>query len=320
MHVLLLWTESAGFMSQTIKTFKTIPQTTLRRLRNTPSYFFLLWRWVTWLLALITIVSVPAYLHTPPAILLLTVTLLQTLVITLYAPVFRLFLPDLPGAKNGRRPKQRAMWRRRRPQPLAANEEANLLAPLAHTRNPYWDSAIYGIDVIICGMVTYYGGYFGAPHFGIGSPFYRYGISTALAAALTYRYRGGLAAAIGYDLFMLLGAFFPPTQIPYVALSVRDVASSLIDAPVIAILAAYIASLLESYTRSKRREQDNVRNQRALLRVGETLVTGASDRERLLKQSAEQIRRGGHFERLMIALIRTNEAGENKAILKLTAA
>jgi len=299
-------------MSQTIKTFKTIPQTTLRRLRNTPSYFFLLWRWVTWLLALITIVSVPAYLHTPLAIFLLIVTLLQTLIITLYAPVFRLFLPDLPGAKNGRQPRQRAMRRRRRPRPLSVDEEANLLPPLAHTRNPYWDSAIYGIDVVICGMVTYYGGYFGTPHFGIGSPFYRYGISTALAAAWTYRYRGGLAAAIGYDLFMLLGAFFPPTQIPYVALSVRDIASSLIDAPVIAILAAYIASLLESYTRSKRREQDNVRNQRALLRVGETLVAGASDRERLLKQSAEQIRRGGHFERLIIALIRTNEAGENK--------
>ena len=50
--------ESANFMSQIIKTVKTIPQTASRRLRNTPSYFFLLWRWFTWLLALITLVSI----------------------------------------------------------------------------------------------------------------------------------------------------------------------------------------------------------------------------------------------------------------------
>ena len=261
-HCVITRAESASFMSQIIKTVKTIPQTASRRLPNTPSYFFLLWRWVTWLLALITPVSIHGQPLPLLAALLLGITFLQTLVVTLYAPVFQFFLP---GRNRLLQPRQRASTKPRkpekrwRPRPLATDEEPNIVTPLASTRNPYWDFAIYGLDVVICGTVTYYGGYFGTPHFGIGSPFYRYGISTALAAAFTYRYRGGLAAALGYDLLILFGAFFPPTQIPYVALSARNLAGSLLDAPVIAVLAAYMASLLESYTRSKRREQDNSR-------------------------------------------------------------
>jgi signal transduction histidine kinase len=172
--------------------------------------------------------------------------------------------------------------------------------------------------MVICGLVTYFGGYFGVPRFGVGSPFYRYGISTALAAALTYRYRGGLAAAIGYDLFVLLGAFFPPTQVPYDPLNARDLVSSLLDAPLIAILAAYIASLLESYTRSKRREQDNVRLQKAFRYVSETLIRDVGDRQNFLKQSAERIRKGGHFERLILALVHYEDGEENsKRVAKI---
>ncbi len=308
-------TESSTGMSQVTKIFRAIPQTTLRRLRNTPSYFFLLWRWGTWLLAFITIVADANYRSSWVAILLLVITFLQTLVVTLYAPVFQILLPRLPRTKRVRAPRRtrrRRLWKSGQLEPLATDEEPDLLTPLARTRNPYWDAAIYGADVVLCGLVTYFGGYFGAPHFGIGSPFYRYGLSTALAAALTYRYRGGLAAAIGYDLFMLLGAFFPPTQIPYVPLSARDVVSSLLDAPLIAILAAYIASLLESYTRSKRREQDNVRQQKAFRYVSETLIQDVGEQQNFLKQSAERIRKGGHFERLIIALVR-NEDGEGSS-------
>ena len=304
-------------MRQSSNTLKVIPQTTLRRLRNTPSYFFLLWRWVSWLFALISLVSIQGRPNLPLAILLLVITFVQTLVVTLYAPIFQFLLPALPGKKRVRQPGQRGLaaqrtfWRLRL-HSLAADEEGDILTPLARTRNPYWDIAIYSFDVILCGMVTYFGGYFGTPHFGSSSPFYRYGLSTALAAALTYRYRGGLAAALGYDLFILLGAFFPPPGAPYYPLLVRDLAGSLLDAPLIAILAAYLASLLESYTRSRRREQDNVRLQKALRHVSEALVRGAGDRQSLLQYSAEQMRKGGHFERLLLALVRdTNDINDN---------
>jgi len=296
-------------MRQSSKTLKAIPQTTLRRLRNTPSYFFLLWRWVSWLFALIWIVSIQGRPNLPLATLLLVITFIQTLVVTLYAPIFKILLPTLPGMKIMRQPgqlvaaDQRKFWQLRR-RPLAADEEGDILTPLARTRNPSWDIAIYSLDVVICGMVTYFGGYFGIPHFGSSSPFYRYGISTALAAALSYRYRGGLAAALGYDLFILLGAFFPPPGTTYYPLLARDLAGSLLDAPVIAILAAYLASLLQSYTRSRRREQDNVRLQKALRHVSETLVAGARDRQSLLQYSAAQMRKGGHFERLLLGLVR----------------
>jgi signal transduction histidine kinase len=111
-----------------------------------------------------------------------------------------------------------------------------------------------------------------------------------------------LAAASGIEFFVLLGVFLPPSGLPHVQPDAIDLTGSLIDAPIIALLAAYLATLLENYARSKRREQDNVRNQLALRSVSETLMQGASDVHHLLEQSAEQIRKGGHFERLFITL------------------
>jgi signal transduction histidine kinase len=314
--------KSKEVMSQTRKTFRAIPQTTLRRLRNTPTYFFIVWRWSFWLYALAWIwTSSPELvsLHAVPLNLsverlLLVITLVQTLLATLYTPVFQIFLPRLPWmdrlplqkqrkARSLQRPRAR-VWNRRNPRPLASDEEADILTPLARTQNPFWDILVLGLDVLICGLVVYFSAPFWTPPFGDGSPFYRYGLSTVLVAAFTYRYRGGLAAALGYDLFMVLGAFFPPLFLHAHFVPVaRDLIGSLMDAPVVAILAAYMATLLGSYTRSKRREQDNARRRRALMSVGETLVQGASDRYTLLQRSAEQIRKGGHFGRLVVALL-----------------
>ena len=46
-------------MSQKNKTLRGIPYTTLRRLRYTPTYFFLIWRWTFWFYALVWIIVVP---------------------------------------------------------------------------------------------------------------------------------------------------------------------------------------------------------------------------------------------------------------------
>lgn len=300
-------------MSQSKKTFKAIPGTTLRRLRNTPSYFFLIWRWTMWFFAFIWIVTSQ---YTPSqtrlAIFLLTLTFIQSLAVTLYAPVFQIFFPWLPGKntflssgqrtarfQRNRRPTR---WNFRRPQPLAEDEDADILTPLASTVNPYWNIALYTLDVIICGLVTYFGGVFGNQPFGNGSPFYRYGFSAAFAAAFAYRYPGALAASFGYELFILLGLLLPPPGAVHYIPNAIDLESSFIDAPLAAILAAYLATLLSSYTKTKRELQDNARRQQALVRVGETLMRGASDREQLLQQSVVQIRQGGHFQRLAIGL------------------
>ncbi len=303
-------------MRQLKKPFRAsaIPDMALRRLRSTPSYFFLIWRWSMWLYALIVIVFFkPVYIESPTfkyqnlAALLLTITFIQTLIVTLYAPIFQLFLPRFP---------QLEKWfgQSKRRRPPAEDEEPDLVPPLVRTRNQYWDVAIYSLDVIICGLVMYYSGPISRPPFGLGSPFYRYGLSTVLAAALAYRYRGGLAAAAGYDLFTLLGIFIPAPGSPqqYMA-NVIDIAGSLIDAPVAALLSAYIATLLENYARSKRREQENTRRQKALVHVGETLLKGSSDRQELLKRSAAQIRQGGHFHCLVIGLIEHTSDDDNTA-------
>jgi signal transduction histidine kinase len=309
-------------MRQPTKTLRGVTQTSLRRLRNTPTYFFLIWRWVTWLYALLVIVATHVPLNL--ALLPLAVTFIQALVVTLYAPVFQIFLPDLPGLKKLQSPgprkeqpnrRQRRLLGSRRQQPMAADDEAEILKPLSATNNPKWDAVIYGLDVIICGLVTYYGGIFGNPPFGSGSAFYRYGLSTVLAAAFTYRYRGGLAAAFGYEAIMLFGAFVPPPFHHYpLTLTIQDFVGSLIDAPLVALLAAYLATLLNSLTQSKRREQDTVRRQHSLLRVSETLVAGASDQLHFLQKSAEQIRKGGHFERLIAALVTHEGNGSNTAL------
>ncbi len=298
-------------MPQPVKTLRGVTQASMRRLRNTPTYFFLIWRWVTWLYALLVIVTT----HVPinVALLPLVVTFFQASVVTLYAPVFQIFLPDVPllkklqalgSRKNQTSRRQQRLLGTRRQQPMAADDEAEILKPLSATNNPKWNAVIYGLDVVICGLVTYYGGIFGNPPFGSGSAFYRYGLSTVLAAAFTYRYRGGLAAAFGYEMIILFGAFVPPPYHHYpLMLTIQDFASSLIDAPLVALLAAYLATLLNGLTQSKRREQDTVRRQHSLLRVSETLVAGASNQLHFLEKSAEQIRKGGHFERLIVALL-----------------
>jgi signal transduction histidine kinase len=314
-------------MKKSARTFKTIPGTTLRRLRNTPSYFFLIWRWTMWFFALIWIVAVANH-YTPAqtqlAILLLTVTFIQSLVVTLYAPVFQIFFPWLPGKSSFLSSRKRAprFQRKRRPimsgfhrpQPLAEDEDADILTPLAQTLNPYWDIGIYALDVIICGLVTYFGGALSSNEpFGNGSPFYRYGFSAAFAAAFAYRYPGALAASFGYDLFILLGLLVSPPGAAHYTVNAIDLEGSLIDVPLSAILAAYLATLLSSYTKTKRELQDNARRQQALVRVGETLMREASNREHLLQQSVAQIRQGGHFQRLVIGLIdNTSDDEDNK--------
>ena len=292
-----------------------LPDTTLRRLRNTPTYFFLIWRWIWWIYALAWIALNPT--HPFYLFILLGITLVQALIVTLYAPVFKLLLPGVTikrpyRAKKSKPRQQKAErgfhLRRKTLQPLTLDEELETLPPIARSSNRYKNIAIYGLDVVICGLVMYFSAVYKTPPFGNGSPFYRYGFSTVFVAAFAFRYRGGLAAAIGYDLFVLLGVFLHPPLAPaYHALQVQDLFGSLFDAPLVAIFAAYMSTLLNSYTRNKRHEQDSVRRQRALLNVAEILLHGASDRYQFLQENAEKIRRGGHFARLILAMITHSE-------------
>ncbi|GHO52359.1 sensor histidine kinase [Ktedonobacter robiniae] len=267
-----------------------------QRLRATPSYFFLIWRWSMWLYALVLIVgSREPYTKYPAygiSVVLLFVTLLQTLIVTLYSPVARHFFPRLrlPFASPPR---------------SVIDEEEPIPTALARLRNPYSNLILYGIDLLVCGLVTYLSGPFALhPYFGTSSPFYRYGISTAFAAALAYGYRGGLGAALGYDLFIVLGILFRPTYAdPLYTPNVIDVVGSLVDTPVAALVAALIISLLDRYVRSLQSEQANVRQQKAQLDLGNVLIQAAYERQHLLTKSAEQLRQGGRFESLALALV-----------------
>jgi signal transduction histidine kinase len=205
--------------------------------------------------------------------------------------------------------------RGRKPSPARSEEEGpEIITPLVQTRNPYWNILIYGGDLIICGLATYFGGPFGGPPYGNGSPFYRYGLSTVFAAAMSYRYAGGLAAAVGYDLFFFIALLLPApgSPNPFPTPTVVDVIGSLIDAPLAAILIAYFTTLMSNYAQSKKREQANVRSQRALLGVSATILSEARDSSRLLQRVAEQIRQGGHFQRLVITLIKDAAAQETQ--------
>lgn len=273
-------------------------ETTGQNLRATPSYFFLIWRWSMWFYALVLIVgSQPPYTEKPAygvSIAMLFVTLIQTLIVTLYAPVIRHLFPRL-----------RLPFSSQTRQIGAGGEEEAIPAALTRLRNPYGTIALYTADVLVCGLATYLTGPFAMhPTFGTSSPFYRYGISTAFAATLAYRYRGGLAAALGYDLFVVLGILFPPiySDLAYRP-NVIDIAGSLVDTPVATLVAAFIVTLLDRYIVSIQREQANGQRQKAQLDLGDVIIHAAYERDRLLAESAEQLRQGGRFERLSLAVM-----------------
>src|SRR6516225_9368876 len=117
-------------MSQKKKSLRGIPYTTLRRLRYTPTYFFLIWRWTFWLYALIWIMVAPT---NPKSLLvvLLAITFIQSLLATLYTPVFKIYFPGLPLKSKKKNPKQESwrriralrhfLWKRNAQQALAAD-------------------------------------------------------------------------------------------------------------------------------------------------------------------------------------------------------
>ena len=296
-------------MTQPRKRLRALSGTTIRRIRNTPNYLFLLWRWSAWFYAAIIIIGFRPKVYAPitPLIgfIFLGITFVQTLIGTLYAPVFQVFFPYLPRL-GGLRPSDSTLRRR------AQDDDTEILTPLASTPNQYFTIAIYALDVIICGLVVYFTGPNGGePYFGVSSPFHRYGLSAALAAGFAYGYPGALAASVGFDLIITFAIFVQAPNTPiYYHPNVLDILGALFDTPLVAIIAAAFASILVSYAQSKRREQDNTRRQRALVRVSETLAKGATSKEQLLQHSVTPMRQGGHFQRLMIALVNTPSSDE----------
>ncbi len=291
-------------MSQKNRFLKTTVQPTLRQWRQSPTYFFLVWRWGNWIFAVIWYVMLGYQMNAYTLLVLrvcLALSLVQSLVVTLYSPLSRLFLTRRRG--KGIR------------QTVDDDEALRILNPLTNTRNAYWGASIYILDVLICGLLVYFGATNQNPTFGIGSPFYRYGLSAVMVASFNYSYGGGLLAALAYSGLSILGAFvFPPGQwIPLDKQGLAfNIASAVLDAPLIALLSAYLASQWNKAILSKRQVQEHARREHALRGVSEILVTGSSDQVQLLRRSVKAIRQGGHFEKLVIALVIHDPSGESR--------
>lgn len=304
-------------MSKKRNFLKGLPQSTLRQWRSSPTYIFLIWRWGSWLFALASFVVWPRDswpLFTPAIQICLVLSFLYTLIVTLYAPVSHMLLsqithrsrkpagPPSQSLARGRRSVQRELARF-----ADTEEEARIIRPLLDTRNRYWNIVIYCLDVLICGLLTYYSAVNGNPSFGDGSPFYRYGLSAILVSGFTYGYTGGLLATLAYTFFSVLGAFLPPpgqvAPLDSIHL-IYNIIGAAIDAPLIALLAAYLANQLNKAIASKRREQEHARRESSLRVVSEMLVTDFTDQVQLLRRSVKAIRQGGRFEKLVIALVR----------------
>src|SRR5258708_38553746 len=98
----------------------------------------------------------------------LGITFIQSLVVTFYTPVFKIFLPELPWKKrNGASaPKQRNesrtkrewrnIWERNRVRPIAVDEEPEILPALMRSTNPFKVSGIYALIVIFCARAMYF--------------------------------------------------------------------------------------------------------------------------------------------------------------------
>lgn len=288
-------------MSQRKRFLKTTVQPTLRQWRQSPTYFFLIWRWGNWIYAVIWYVTLAHQMNDYTLLVLrvcLAISLAQSLLVTLYAPLSRLFLTR----------------RRKNIFPLPDHDESmRILNPLTNTRNAFWGASIYVLDVLICGALVYFGATNQYPSFGIGSPFYRYGLSAVMVASFNYSYRGGLLAAAAYSGMSIFGAFVvPPGQVlpPDTPNLAYNIASAVLDAPLIALLSAYLAGQWNKAIQSKRQVQELARREHALRGVSEILVTVSSDQVQLLRRSVKAIRQGGHFEKLVIALVIHDPSGE----------
>src|SRR5260221_9880761 len=146
-------------MSQKTRTLRRIPQTTLRRLRNIPTYFLVIWRWTWWFYAIAWILFSKQKPLLP--MVFLGITFIQSLVVTFYTPVFKIFLPELPWKKrNGAStPRQRNeprtkrewrnIWERNLVRPIAVDEEPEILPALLRSQNPYMNNAPNCLAAII---------------------------------------------------------------------------------------------------------------------------------------------------------------------------
>lgn len=300
-----------------LRIFDTGPlsDTALRRLLITPSSFFLIWRWSTWFYALIVIIVTAShplhYFNLSLAILLLAVTFGQTLIATLSGPVLQVLFPRPAQGKLRSGGTSRKVHEEH---DITSDEDVDVVIPFVITQRGTWKILAYSLDVVICGLVMYLSAPFSDPFFGLGSFFYRYGLSTVLAATAAYGYRGGLLAALTYDLFAVLGIIIPAPGSNYLVLHTQihifDILGSVIDAPIIAFVAGYLVSLIKKYANSSRRERYNARLQSSLVTVGQTLLQGTHDRRELLNRSAQQILRGGFFDRVILMPVITLEKEE----------
>ncbi len=306
-------------MSQMRRIFSGLPQSTLRQWRSTPTYIFLIWRWGTWLFAFLWFLNLPKatvpYV-TPVMPICLVLTFAYSLITTFYAPVSRVLLIQFSGSPKRARRVLHSRHKNNR-HLLDTREETRIFSPLIDTHNNAWNIAIYCFDVLFCGLIMYFSAANESAPFGEASPFYRFGLSAILVAGFTYSYRGGLLAALGYSLFAILGAFFyPPGQDTSAFFYNRadhlgvDLIGSLIDAPIVAMLAAYLANQLNKAILSKRQVQEHDRRERALRGVSEILVMGGNNQVELLRRSVKAIRQGGRFEKLVIALVRNEKDKE----------
>ncbi|HEY3993814.1 MAG TPA: ATP-binding protein [Ktedonobacteraceae bacterium] len=301
-------------MKQKSRFLQTTLQPTLRQWRRSPTYFFLIWRWGNWVFAIIWYLTEGPTLNSNALLALricLVVAFIQSLIVTIYAPLSRVLI-----TRRGKLAKSRGQHLSPRARQLPDSEEtARILNPLTNSRNVYLNASIYIFDVVLCGLLTYFSAINESPSYGVGSPFYRYGLSAVMVAGFNYSYGGGLLAGLAYSAFAILGAFLLPpgqiypidkSQIPF------NIAGSVIDAPLIALLSAYLANQLNKAIQSKRQVQEHARREQALRGVSEILVTGGSDQVQLLRRSVKALRQGGHFEKLVIALVIHDPNGETR--------
>lgn len=269
-----------------------------------PAYFSVAVRWAAWAMALaITLVAGPPRYDSAAIAPYLVLTFVQTALFAAYYPLFHRLLCRLAHRALERfAPAPRRPAGQTRPTVSGADLQAGStairgaigLAPLLallRDGRALWAAADLGLSLWVVQATG-----------GLHSPFAVFGLTAVMFPALAFGWRGALLAASAFAAVRLLAAAFGEQGLEGVrqAQDLDSLVATIVNAFLIALFAAYLASLLRRLDAERRRTARAWQETRALYAVAQGVLESPPDVDALYARLAAGVRRHLRLPRFAI--------------------